>query len=161
MSGAVDDIDRESAMGGDERLELRVWLRLLTCSALLERRIRAFLHDRFGISLARFDLMAQLDRSMDGMTMGALSSRLMVSNGNVTGLIDRMAAEGLVERMAVATDRRSQRVRLTPAGRQQFAEMAPAHGRFVAEAFAGAGRGDLRDLHQRLGALKLTLQRGR
>lgn len=160
MSDSARSLDRESAVARDEKLDLKVWLRLLTCSTMMERQVRAFLRDRFDITLARFDLMAQLDRATNGMTMGELSNYLMVTNGNVTGLIDRMASEGLVERVAVETDRRSQRVRLTPAGRAQFAEMAPAHRRFIESLFSDLGRTELRALYDRLGALKQAIPKG-
>ncbi len=152
--------DRETSTSVDDKLELRAWLRLLTCSTMMEQRVRAFLRERYDITLPRFDIIAQLDRAPQGMTMSELSSHLMVSNGNVTGLIDRLVQEGLVSRETDATDRRSQRVRLTEAGRRQFAEMAPAHQSLIEQAFAGIGKAGLRDLYSRLGELKVALHNG-
>ena len=90
--------DFETGLSDDDRLELRVWLRLLACTNRIDQGVRRGLREAFEITLPRFDLLAQLDRASDGLTMGELSRRLMVTNGNVTGLIDRLVGEGLVER---------------------------------------------------------------
>ena len=85
----------------DHKAELRLWLRLLTCEQLIEAEVRRRLRDSFDVTLPRFDLMAQLDRAPNGMTLGELSQRMMVSNGNVTGLVDRLVAQGLIRRRAL------------------------------------------------------------
>jgi DNA-binding MarR family transcriptional regulator len=119
----------------DHHDELRLWLRLLTCTTLIEGEVRRRLRENFGVTLPRFDLMAQLDKTPDGMTLGELSSRMMVSNGNVTGLVERLVADGLIARKAAPNDRRAQIVRLTPAGRRAFRAMARAHESWVARIF--------------------------
>ncbi len=81
---------------------------------LIEQRVRARLRERFAITLPRFDLMAQLERNPQGLKMGELSRRLMVTGGNVTGLTDQLVGEGLVERRPIPGDRRAYAVRLTP-----------------------------------------------
>ena len=106
---------------------LRLWLRLLTCSTMIEREVRARLRSQFGATLPRFDMMAALEREPDGLNMGELSRRLMVSNGNVTGVADRLAREGLVKRWSPPDDRRSSRLALTARGRKEFTAMAKAH----------------------------------
>src|ERR1700754_4949417 len=121
---------------GDHQAELRLWLRLLTCTNLIEGEIRRRLRDTFDVTLPRFDLMAQLDKNPDGMTLGELSSRMMVSNGNVTGLVERLVADGLIPRKPAPNDRRVQIVRLTAAGRRAFRAMARAHEGWIAEIFA-------------------------
>src|SRR3546814_9820640 len=93
--------DRETAASRDDKLELRLWLRLLTCSSLIERDVRNALRERFDTTLPRFDLLAQLDRAPDGLTMSELSARMMVSNGNITGLTDRLVDEGPIGRAHV------------------------------------------------------------
>ena len=125
--GDVQQADFETAATGGDQLELRLWLRLLTCTNLIESEVRRRLREEFGITLARFDLLAQLARAPEGLTMGQLSRRLMVSNGNVTGLISRLVGEGLVERRAAPHDRRAQIVRLTGRGQDVFREMVPVH----------------------------------
>lgn len=154
---AAETQDFETALTEDDRLELRVWLRLLTCSNMIEHAVRRGLREEFGVTLPRFDLMSQLDRAPDGLTMGELSRRLMVTNGNVTGMIDRLVSEGLVERHQAPHDRRSQFVRLTPAGRQAFGDMVQAHLGFVNARFKGTSRQDLRQLYELLGRLKRTI----
>lgn len=112
---------------------LRLWLRLLRAARLIEGELRERLRKEFAITLPQFDVMAALARKDDGMTMTELSRMLMVSNGNVTGIIDRLAAEKLVLRQAPASDRRSFIVRLTPKGASQFAVVARAHEGWVDE----------------------------
>ncbi len=138
----------------DHREELRLWLRLLTCTNLIEGEIRARLRQHFGVTLPRFDLMAQLEKAPDGMTLGELSRRMMVSNGNVTGLVERLLESGLVERRPHATDRRAVVVALTPSGRKSFADMATAHAEWIAELCAGLPPPDLAQLMRLLGRLK-------
>lgn len=117
----------------DTRQRLRLWLRLLRATRAIEGELRERLRVQFGATLPRFDVMAALHRVEEGMTMTRLSRHLMVSNGNVTGLIDRLVAEHHVERVANRNDRRTTTVRLTPAGRAAFAEMARAHQRWIEE----------------------------
>lgn len=111
----------------DGKRALRLWLRLLTCSHVIEQTIAQRLRDEFGSTLPRFDMLSALERAgEDGLTMGEVSRMLMVSNGNVTGLARRLEADGLIERLP-GPDRRVQRVRLTVSGRARFAAMATAH----------------------------------
>ncbi|MFA6266049.1 MAG: MarR family transcriptional regulator [Pseudolabrys sp.] len=132
---------------------LRLWLRLLRAARLIESELRERLRKEFAITLPQFDVMAALARKDDGMTMTELSRMLMVSNGNVTGIIDRLAAEKLVLRQAPATDRRSFIVRLTPKGAAQFAVVAKAHEGWVDELLADFDATQTEDLIQMLSAL--------
>lgn len=150
--------DRESAVAEDDRLQLRLWLRLLTCSDLIGERVRGRLRTEFATSLPRFDVLAQLDRSTDGLTMSALSSRLMVSNGNVTGLIEAMARDGLVERRANPADGRSALISATAAGRQLFQRMAPAHQGWIDGMMAGMSRAEMVLALELLGKLKQSVR---
>ncbi len=131
--------DRETAVRSDDHRALRLWLRLLTCTQLIERRVRSRLRSRFGTTLPRFDLMSQLDRHAEGLKMNELSRRMMVTGGNVTGIVDQLVKEGLVERAAHA-DRRAYQVRLTRAGERAFAEMARAHEEWIVEILSGLTR---------------------
>ena len=97
--------DRESGSRADDHRALRLWLRLLTCTQLIEGQVRGRLRERFATTLPRFDLMSQLERHPQGLKMNELSRRMMVTGGNVTGIVDQLAAEGLVERQADAADR--------------------------------------------------------
>jgi len=149
--------DRESALASDSKLELKVWLRLLTCTTLIEREVRQRLRERFETTLARFDLLAQLDRAPRGLTMGELSSRLMVTNGNVTGLTDALVREGLVSRSTEPGDRRSLRIKLTAAGKRFFDGMTPVHEQWVDALMAGLTRAEMAHLLELLGKLKQSL----
>jgi DNA-binding MarR family transcriptional regulator len=116
---------------------LRLWLRLLKATRLVEGALRERMRAERGTTLPRFDVMAALYRAGEGLRMSDLSGVLMVSNGNVTGIVDRLEAEGLVERVAVAGDRRAVRVRLTKAGREAFEDMAEEHEVWVDGLLAG------------------------
>jgi DNA-binding MarR family transcriptional regulator len=146
--------DRETRARAEDHRALRLWLRLLTCSQLIERHVRSRLRSRFGITLPRFDLMSQLERHAEGLKMNELSRRMMVTGGNVTGIVDQLVKEGLVERVVEPADRRAFRVRLTRAGDKAFAEMARAHEEWVVELLARLGRRDSDALMQLLARLK-------
>ena len=133
---------------------LRLWLRLLTCTQLIEKQVRTDLREQWGTTLPRFDLMAQLEREPEGMRMNELSRRMMVTGGNITGITDQLEAEGLVERAEVEGDRRAYLVRLTPKGRQQFNAMAQAHEAWIVDAFASLSARDIQTLHALLGKVK-------
>ena len=146
--------DRETiARAGDHRA-LRIWLRLLTCTQLIERRVRSRLREQFATTLPRFDLMAQLERHREGLRMNELSRLLMVTGGNVTAIVDQLEKEGLVERLDEPADRRAFRIRLTRAGEKSFAEMARAHEEWVVELLAGMSRRDQDELLKLLAKVK-------
>lgn len=117
----------------DSKVRLRLWLRLLKTSHAIESELRERFRTEFGTTLPRFDVMAALARYPDGLRMSRLSGVLRVSNGNVTGIVDRLEAEGHVERRAVAGDRRAMEVRLTTGGQAHFAKLAAAHEGWVDE----------------------------
>ena len=146
--------DRETiARAGDHRA-LRVWLRLLTCTQMIERRVRLRLRERFATTLPRFDLMAQLERHREGLKMNELSRLLMVTGGNVTAIVDQLEKEGLVERLDEPADRRAFRIRLTKSGERTFIEMARAHEEWVVELLAGLSRRDQEELLRLLARVK-------
>ena len=147
-------MDIEARAHSEHPEALRLWLRLLTCTQLVEKQVRSMLRERFDTTLPRFDLMAQLERATEGLKMNELSRRMMVTGGNVTGITDQLVAEGLVERIDVAGDRRAYRVRLTPKGRRQFHDMARQHEVWILEAFAGLTGKEIATLHRLLGKVK-------
>lgn len=146
-------------MPEDHRDELRLWLRLLTCTTLIEGEVRRRLRDRFDVTLPRFDLMAQLDKAPGGMTLSDLSRRMMVSNGNLTGLVDRLVASGHLERRVSETDRRAQVISLTPAGRAEFRAMAAEHETWIDEIFGDLTKKEQNDLMRLLAKTKLSARR--
>ena len=147
-------MDLEARAHAEHPEALRLWLRLLTCTQMVERDLRNRLREAFDTTLPRFDLMAQLERAPDGMKMKELSRRMMVTSGNITGITDQLVAEGLVERMDVEGDRRAYLVRLTPQGREQFNTMARQHEQWIVEAFATLGERDIATLYRLLGKVK-------
>lgn len=147
-------MDMEARAHSEHPEALRLWLRMLTCTQLVEKQIRGGLRARFDTTLPRFDLMAQLERASGGLKMSELSRRMMVTGGNVTGITDQLVAEGLVERVDVEGDRRAYRVRLTTKGRRQFNEMAQQHENWIVEAFSALSEKDIGTLHKLLGKVK-------
>lgn len=131
-----------------------MWLRLLTCTQLIERRVRTRLRARFATTLPRFDLMAQLERHPEGLKMSELSRLLMVTGGNVTAIVDQLEDEGLVERLDEPADRRAFRIRLTRSGDRSFAEMARAHEEWVVQLLAGMSRREQDELLRLLAKVK-------
>jgi DNA-binding MarR family transcriptional regulator len=190
-TGASSPGRRAAVSAGDamaSREAVRLWLRLLSCTNLIEGRLRTGLRDKFGSTLPRFDVLAQLESAgreagehvasdsagreagarvasatahADGgaLTMSELSRRLMVSNGNLTGLTARLAREGLVTRGPARDDRRTQLVRLTPEGRRALRAMATQHHGWVARMFAGLSARERTALAELLGRLKQAVER--
>ena len=124
----VQNLDRPDR---DTKRRLRLWLRLYAATSVIEREMRRFLRTRFATTLPRFDLMAALERAPDGLSMGDLSRRLMVTGGNVTAIVDSLERDGLVARRSPASDRRTSYVALTSRGRAAFAAMAREHEQWI------------------------------
>jgi len=115
---------------------LRLWLRIVACTQMVEQEIRVMLREKFAMTLPRFELLAALDRVPDGLTMGELSRWLMVTKGNITGIAERLSEDGFIKRQPTPTDRRSFVVTLTPRGRKLFKEMETEYERLLDEVFA-------------------------
>jgi len=133
---------------------LRLWLRLFTCTTLVERQLDSTLKREFGSSLPRFDLLAQLDRAPTGLRMGELSERTLTTGGNVTWLVRALEADGYVSRRVAADDKRAAVVRLTAAGRRHFTAMASAHEQWVVSLFSTLSLAERRAMHALLGQVK-------
>jgi DNA-binding MarR family transcriptional regulator len=162
MNGHAIPLDAETKAvekPEDHRDELRLWLRLLTCTTLIEGEVRKRLRERFDVTLPRFDLMAQLDKAADGMTLSDLSRRMMVSNGNLTGLVERLVASGHLDRRTSESDRRAQVISLTPLGRAEFRAMAAKHEHWIAELFSDLTRREQEDLMRLLAKTKMSARR--
>ena len=151
-------MDKEARLTGttaaEHPEELRLWLRMLTCTQLIETRVRGLLRDQFETTLPRFDLLSQLDRAPEGLKMNELSRRLMVTGGNITGTTDQLVSDGLVERVPVPTDRRAVRIKLTPKGRKLFDAMAIQHESWIVEAFGTLDKSEIANLYQLLHKVK-------
>lgn len=153
--------DHETRLQAHDHTALRLWLRLLTCTSLIEGSVRQILRTDFDSTLPRFDLLAQLDRHPQGLRMSELSQRLMVTGGNITALADQLEAEGLLHREPVSNDRRSIRLKLSTAGRKRFAEMAAGHERWVVSLFERLSQDEQRQLLALLAKLKPGLVEGK
>lgn len=154
-----------AALGMDTRLtddhheSLRLWLRLLTCTHLVETHVRKALAKEFKTTLPRFDLMAQLERAPHGLQMGELSRRMLVTGGNVTGIVDQLERGGLLVRTEHPADRRAYLVKLTKEGRRLFAQMAAEHETWVVKLFSGIPKREQRALTESLTRLRGQLTR--
>ncbi len=148
------ELNHESRLQIEDHQSIRLWLRLLTCTNMIEQRLRARLREEFATTLPRFDFMAQLDRAPDGLTMGELSQRMMVSGGNVSGIANQLSGEGLIDRSPVPDNRRTLCVTLTDKGRGRFADMAAAHERWVVEMLGDLSQAEHQQIMMHLTKLK-------
>jgi DNA-binding MarR family transcriptional regulator len=142
----------------DHRNELRLWL--LTCTTLIETEIRKKLQETFDFTLPRFDLLAQLDKAEDGLVLGEVSKRLMVSAGNVTSIVDRLVESGYITRTPSPNDRRVSVIRMTTEGRAAFQFMAEQHGDWIGAMFEGFKPLDIEALMDLLAKLKTSVRDG-
>lgn len=138
-------------------MEVRLWLRLLSCSTIIEKRLRRRFVTEFETTLPRFDVMAALDRRPEGVSMGELSRDLLVSNGNLTALVRQIEKSGQLTLNVDPSDRRTQIVCLTEAGRENFARQASAHHSWIRSMFGGMSRDDQQALYKLLDELKSSI----
>ena len=139
MDNGIEAIDAESVLAGEKsghKSELRLWLRLLSATTLISAEIRRNLRRSFKVTLPQFDLLAQLEREPNGLRLGELSQRMMVTNGNVTGLVDKLVEQGFVVREPSPDDRRAMNVRMTKAGASMFGVMAKANEEWMIALFS-------------------------
>lgn len=150
-------VDHETRANEADHAALKLWLRLLTCTNLIEGAVRQRLREGHSSTLPRFDLLAQLERHPHGLRMSELSRRLMVTGGNVTALAAQLAREGLITREA-DDDRRVTRLRLTALGRERFAEMARAHESWIIDLCDTLSRDEIHALFALLGKWKAGIR---
>lgn len=153
-------LDLETRSHDDHHQSIRLWLRLLTCTNLITSEIRSSLRQEFDTTLPRFDLLSQLERHPEGLKMGELSKRMMVTSGNVTGITDQLEREALVERIVDPEDRRSFSIQLTKLGLETFQNMASVHESWIIGFFASLSSGEKDSLYGLLAKLKLHLNGG-
>ena len=137
---------------------LRLWLRLLSCSMTIEKRVRARFAEEFDTTLPRFDVLAALDRNPNGLNMSELSDWLLVSKGNVTAIVERLISDGLAQRLPQEGDRRIIRVLLTAKGKADFAGMARQHEAWLDHAMRGLTDEDFEILLASLQRLRLSIE---
>ncbi|WP_295997857.1 MarR family winged helix-turn-helix transcriptional regulator [Rugamonas sp.] len=152
-----EPVDLSSRLTQDHHQSLKLWLRMLSCTTMIENEIRGRLRVTFGITLPRFDLMAQLERYPQGLRMGELSKRMMVTGGNITGITDQLEQEQLVVRVPDPKDGRAYSVMLTAEGRGAFAEMAAVHEGWIAQLLQDVSGADKTQLIELLSQMKRHL----
>ncbi len=159
MAAETDAIlDSETRGHDDHHDALRLWLRMLTCGKLIENQLRYNLREECGNTLPRFDLLAQLERHPQGLSMGDLSKLMMVSGGNVTGIAAQLEKEGLIKRVVALTDRRSVQVHITPKGSKAFYEMAQVHEAGIVSMFSCLSGAEMKIMMETLSTLKQSLR---
>ncbi|MBY5918434.1 MarR family transcriptional regulator [Rhizobium leguminosarum] len=141
---------------GRNKPETRLWLRMLSTTKLITTEIRRRLRSEFSATLPQFDVMAQLYREKDGLRLGELSKRTMVTNGNVTGLVERLETDGFVQRITPDGDRRVTVAKLTPAGTDLFIAMAAAHEGWLRDIMADVDEAMISSLWLEIGAVKAS-----
>jgi len=151
------ELGHEARSRSDDHLALKLWLRLLSCTTQIETELRRRLRKRFQITLGQFDYMAQLYRCPDGLAMGDLTRRLMVTGGSVTGTTDDLEVAGIVTRESIPSDRRTWIIRLTEAGKRNFEVMAVEHEQWLLELIGTLDERSAKTLHRELGALRMHL----
>ena len=154
MTGTKRSADHETRLVEEDHHSIKLWLRLLTCSSLIEKQLRGSLREEFNTTLPRFDFLAQLERSVDGLTMGELSNRMMVSGGNATGLATQLVKEGLIERNSPPNNRRTFVVTLTPKGKKHFAKLAARHEEWMVALLGKLSENDVKSLMKLLSKVK-------
>lgn len=140
------------------KMALRIWLRLLTSTQLIEQQMRGRFRTEFDTTLPRFDVMAALARDPKGQTMGDISRWLLVSSGNITGIISRLEEDGLVKRTRSAGDKRTHLVRLSLKGREEFRRMSSEHEKWIRNLLSGMTRKEMAALDELLSKVKVSLE---
>ena len=157
MGGKVQTAINKLEQTPRRKMALRIWLRLLVSSQLIEKRVRTRFRTEFDTTLPRFDVMAALARNPEGQTMGDVSRWLLVSSGNITGIISRLVRDGLVTRTQSPSDRRSHLVKLSPKGEAAFERMSQAHENWVRDMITGVSREEMATLDELLTKVKVSL----
>ena len=141
---AAESLSKDRALSKER---VRLWLKILKTQSAIEQQIRNSLRNEFDTTLPRFDVMSALDRFPEGLRMTEISGLLKVSNGNVTGIVERLTQDGLALRIAVRNDRRVQRVKLTRKGKAAFKKMATAHEKWLDEILEQVSSTELQSLN--------------
>ena len=140
------------------KLSLRLWLKLLSSSKIVEKRLRARLEEEFASTLPRFDTLAALEHHPEGLKMSELSESLLVSNGNVTGVVIRLIKDGFVTRTVDSSDRRAATVRLTRKGREAFLKMAASHETWIHDMFANLSDNQIAELTRLVDYMRRSIE---
>lgn len=151
--------DVETRLNESDSDSLRLWLRLNSCNNQVQNYIREKMRQEFNLTLPRFDLMAQLIGHKNGLKMGEISERLMVSNGNTTSIVLQLEKDGLVERLINQEDRRSTLIRLTTKGTKLHNKINKSYVQWLEDIFATVSTAQYKRLHKDLSDLKLNISK--
>ncbi|MEO0997292.1 MAG: MarR family transcriptional regulator [Pseudomonadota bacterium] len=151
---------RKNDSAARKKDSLRTWLRLLACENRIEQHLRSQFRRHFSVTLPQFDVLSELDHAGRPLTMSELSKELMVSNGNITGVIDRLVKLRLVARQRPAHDRRVQQIDLTDQGRSEFRRIARKHESWIGRLFADLSQDEMRELQSLLLRARSSVNRG-
>jgi DNA-binding MarR family transcriptional regulator len=159
LRGAPDG-ERSSPWLAPERqkLDLQLWIRLLACAHTAEQRVKSRIKEAFGLNQTQYNLLSQLDRAPEGIRMGEIAERTIVTGSNVTATVDELERLQLVARQSAKGDRRAIVIRLTSKGRRAFAEMAPVHAGWIESIFAELPKTEKRELARQLDFLKNAMR---
>ncbi|WP_201772327.1 MarR family transcriptional regulator [Hoeflea sp. BAL378] len=160
IQNSARPLDDEPNLTARQKAETRFWLQVLNVNKLIYGDLNSALNDHFGLSVAKFDVLAQLHRHPEGVPMGELSRSLKVSNGNVSGLVSRLRKDGLVDRLATKADRRSFRASLTEKGRKVFEEAIKLHRQVVSEKLQNVSLSDIDAVTSGLRAMSMKTRSG-
>jgi DNA-binding MarR family transcriptional regulator len=155
---ALIEADSGSEDAADHRAQIRLWLRLMACTTLIGAELRRQFREEFDFTLARFDVLAQLDREPGGLMLGELPKRLMVSAGNLTPIVDRLVEDRYITRTPSHLDRRVQIVCMTVEGRKAFRRMARKHGLWLASLLQEFPKERIDELIRQLDELKTVVR---
>ena len=155
MSAAVEQASAAAVRPGHRQPSVLAWMRLARVYDKVQRQTQQHLR-RFGLTTAQFDVLAHVGAA-EGLCQQELAERLLVTKGNVCGLIDRMEQAGLIVRRPDPTDRRVHRLELTAEGRRLYAEAVPAQERLIASLLAELTPEEQRTLHALLRRLDRSL----
>ncbi|MCC5868450.1 MAG: MarR family transcriptional regulator [Gammaproteobacteria bacterium] len=158
MAGQALSVTEKLGGAPHSKASLRLWLRLLSATTLIEKRIRLKVSSEFASTLPRFDVLSALFRHPAGLTMGELSKQLLVSNGNVTGVVSKLVDDGLVERTRSSADGRTYFARLTPDGHKAFQRMARIHESWINDVFGALDAAEIEQLTELLARVIVSAQ---
>ncbi len=154
----ISERDLETRIRDDDHAALRLWLKLLSTSQLIENNVRELLRVKFNFTLPRFDLMAQLYRHPEGLSMSSLAELMMVSGGNVTSIVKQLETQGLVKRAAQKNDNRSFIVTLSKNGQAKFEQMLPEHESWIIDIMSSLDNEDLDPMMNKLDKIKAYIK---
>lgn len=154
MGNNTDNVDEMKR----RKIETRIWLSVLSIESNIFSKLNGALSAQFGISVAKFEFLAQIERYPDGISLSQISANLKVTSGNVSGLVRRLLADGLITKTMSLEDRRSFIAKFTPEGKELFDKANILHAETLAHCFAEVPLSELEAALATLRSLSSGLQ---